>query len=131
MRHNRESGMALVSALLIMMLLSALLVGFFALIVADQEATGVTRDQTQAYAAAHAGLENLTADLGGMFVGGNYSPTAAQISALTAAPPTLPGFQFLAPAGGSGYTITPGPCTSARSRSTPRRASAADCSTCS
>jgi hypothetical protein len=108
MRHNRESGMALVSALLIMMLLSALLVGFFALIVADQEATGVTRDQTQAYAAAHAGLENLTADLGGLFVGGNYSPTAAQISALTAAPPTLPGFQFLAPAGGSGYTITPG-----------------------
>jgi hypothetical protein len=108
MRRNSESGMALISALLIMMLLSALLVGFFAVIMADQQATGVTRDQTQAYAAAHAGLETLTADLGALFVGGNYSPTAAELNALTAAPPALPGFQFLAPTGGSGYTITPG-----------------------
>jgi Tfp pilus assembly protein PilX len=64
MSRNRESGMALLSVLMIMMLLSALLVGFFAIIMADQQATGVTRDQTHAYAAAHAGLENLTANLG-------------------------------------------------------------------
>ncbi len=108
MRRNRESGMALLSVLLIMMLLSALLVAFFAVIIADQQVTGVTRDQTQAYAAAHAGLETLTADLGALFVGGNYSPSAAELNALMATPPTLPGFQFLAPGGGSGYTITPG-----------------------
>ncbi len=108
MKRNRESGMALISTLLIMMLMAGLLVGFFAVITADQQATGVTRDQTQAYAAAHAGLETLTANLGGLFVGGNYSPSAADLAGLTAAPPTLPGFQFLAPGGGSGYTITPG-----------------------
>jgi hypothetical protein len=106
MTHNDDSGMALVSTMMIMVLMSGLLVGFFALIAADQMASGVNRDQTQAYAAAHAGLEKLTADLGSLFVGGNYSPSATQIAALTAAPPSIPGFQFLAPDGTSGYTIT-------------------------
>ena len=100
MKRNDESGMALVSALLIMMLMSALLVGFFAVIAADQQASGVTRDQTQAYAAAHAGLEKLTADLGALFVGGNFSPSAAQLNALTTAPPALPGSSSWRPDGG-------------------------------
>ncbi len=108
MKRRNNSGVALMSTLLVMMLISALLVGFFAVISADQRATGVTRDQTQAYAAAHAGLEKLTADLGALFVGGNFSPSAAQISALTTSPPTLDGFQFLAPDNSPGYTITPG-----------------------
>jgi hypothetical protein len=103
-----ESGMALVVTILIMMLMSALLIGFFATVVADQQASGVNRDQTQAYAAAHAGLERLTAGLGAMFTGGNYSPTAAQVTALTATPPSLSGFQYLAADGTSGYTITSG-----------------------
>jgi len=106
MTRNDESGMALVSTILIMVLMSALLVGFFAMIAADQQSSGINRDQTQAYAAAHAGLEKLTADLGGMFTGGNYSPTPAQIAALTATPPSLPGFQYVAADGSSGYTIT-------------------------
>jgi hypothetical protein len=107
-RRREESGMALVSTILIMVLMSALLVGFFAMIAADQQSSGINRDQTQAYAAAHAGLEKLTADLGAMFTGGNYSPTTAQIAALTAAPPSLPGFEYVAADGGSGYTITAG-----------------------
>ncbi len=98
--------MALLSVLLIMALMSGLLIGFFAMIQADQQASGINRDQTQAYAAAHAGLEKLTADLGALFIGGNYSPTPAQIAVLTAQPPTLTGFQYLAPDGTSGYTIT-------------------------
>jgi len=43
-------------------------------VVADQQASGLNRDQTQAYAAAHAGLEKLTADLGDLFVGGHARP---------------------------------------------------------
>jgi hypothetical protein len=105
--------MALLSVMFVMMLLSAMLVGFFAIIMADQQATGVTHDQTLAYAAAQAGLENLTANLGELFVGGNYSPSAAQLSGLTTTPPALPGFEFVAPGGGSGYTITPGTTVSA------------------
>jgi hypothetical protein len=100
--------MALVSTILIMALMSGLLIGFFAMVIADQQASGVNRDQTQAYAAAHAGLEKLTASLGALFTGGNYSPTAAQITALTATPPSLSGFQYLAADGTSGYTITAG-----------------------
>ena len=79
----RASGHGAAS-LMVMMLMSALLVGFFAVIAADQQASGVNRDQTQAYAAAHAGLEKLTADLGALFTGGNFSPSAAQVNALTA-----------------------------------------------
>lgn len=105
-RRRDESGMALITTLLIMTLMSALVIGFFAMIAADQQASGVNRDQTQAYAAAHAGLEKLTADLGSLFTGGNYSPSTAQLNALAAAPPTLPGYQFLAPDGTSGYTVS-------------------------
>jgi hypothetical protein len=101
--------MALMSTLLIMMLMSALLVGFFAMIAADQQASGINRDQTQAYAAAHAGLEKLTADLGSLFTGGNFSPSGAQLLALQNNPPTLPRFQYVAPGGGPGYTITARP----------------------
>lgn len=104
-----DSGMALLSTLLLMGLMSALLIGFFAAIEADQQASGINRDQTQAYAAAHAGLEKLTADLGALFVGGNYSPTASQIAALTAQPPSVPGFSYVAPDGTSGYKITQQP----------------------
>ncbi len=103
-----ESGMALVTTILIMALMSGLLIGFYAMVAADQQASGVNRDQTQAYAAAHAGLEKLTASLGAMFTGGNYSPTAAQITALTTTPPALTGFQYLAADGTAGYTIAPG-----------------------
>ena len=71
------------STILVMLVMSALLAGFTAIIVADQRASGRNRDQTQAYAAAHAGLEKLTADLGALFVGGNFTPSAAQIAALT------------------------------------------------
>ncbi len=106
--RDGESGMALVTTILIMALMSGLLIGFYAMVAADQRASGVNRDQTQAYAAAHAGLEKLTSSLGAMFTGGNYSPTAAQITALTTTPPSLTGFQYLAADGTSGYTIAPG-----------------------
>jgi hypothetical protein len=100
--------MALVSTLLVLLLMGALVFGFLAVIAADQQASGINRDQTQAYAAAHAGLEKLTADLGGLFIGGNFSPSGAQITALTTTPPVLPGFTFIAPGNLPGYTITPG-----------------------
>ena len=86
------------------MLVSALMVGFVTAIVADQRASGLDRDQTQAYAAAHAGLEQLTSDLSGLFTQ-DFSPDAARISTLTATPPALTGFQFIDPDGSSGYRI--------------------------
>ena len=63
MRRRSESGVAMVLTLLVLALASALAIGFFASVTADQRASGIDRDQTQAYAAAHAGLEKLTTDL--------------------------------------------------------------------
>ena len=100
----REDGIAMIVTLMVLVLASALMVGFTTAIIADQRASGLDRDQTQAYAAAHAGLEQLTADLSGLFAT-DFSPTAAQISNLTATPPDLQNFTFVEPGGGSGYRI--------------------------
>jgi len=103
---RRQEGIALIVTLMIMMLVSVLMVGFVTAIIADQRASGLDRDQTQAYAAAHAGLEQLTSDLSGLFTA-DFSPSATQLSTLTTTPPNLgSGFTFTAPGGGSGYRIT-------------------------
>jgi len=98
--------MALITVFMVLMLASALMVGFFATIVADQRANGIDRDQTQAYAAAHAGLEKLTSNLATLFAK-DYSPSKAQIDAIVAKPPVIPGFVYTAPGGaaGSGYFV--------------------------
>ncbi len=108
MKRNSQAGVALLSAILVLMLMSALLVGFIAMVNADQQASGINRDQTQAYAAAHAGVEKLTADLGQMFTGGNFAPTGAQIATLSsqAMQPVLPGITYVGPNNTTGYTIT-------------------------
>ncbi|MBE3123600.1 MAG: hypothetical protein IMZ65_02225, partial [Planctomycetes bacterium] len=104
MKRTNESGIALLSAVLVMALMSALLVGFVAMVMADQNAGLRNRDQTTAYAAAHAGLEQLTSDLGELFAT-NFRPTSAQVTALTATAPVLPNITFVSPGGGSGYVI--------------------------
>jgi hypothetical protein len=105
--RSGESGIALVTVIMVLMLASALMVGFLAAIVADQRSNGVDRDQTQAYAAAHAGLEKLTSDLAGLFTT-DYSPSTGQINTLMTHPPTITGFSYTAPGGaaGSGYAVT-------------------------
>ncbi len=102
-----ESGVALITALLAVMLMSALMVGMFAALATDQRSHALDRDQTQAYAAAQAGLEKLTSGLASLFVA-DVSPSVAQINAVATTPPVIPGFAFTAPGGtaGSGYAIT-------------------------
>jgi hypothetical protein len=100
----REDGVALITTMMVLVLVSVLMVGFVTAIVADQRASGLDRDQTQAYAAAHAGLEQLTADLSGLFAA-DFNPSATEIGTLTATPPNVPNFTFVEPGGGSGYRI--------------------------
>lgn len=102
MRPANERGIALITVLLVTALVSALLVGFTASVMSDQRFRSVDRDRQEAFYAAHAGLEKLTADLGNFFRT-NYAPTAAQINALTAAPPVLPSVTF--PPGNTGYAV--------------------------
>ncbi len=107
MQRQTERGAALISAVLVMMLMSALLVGLMALVIADQQSLKSGNDQANAYVSAHAGLEKLTADLGALFKV-NYSPTAAQVNALTGSSyqPSLAGISFIKPNGTGGYSIT-------------------------
>jgi hypothetical protein len=104
MRLDREEGIALVTTLMLLLLVSALLVGFTAVVMSDQQIRGIDRTRTEAFYTAHAGLEKLTADLGNLFAS-NYAPTGAQIHAVAATPPALPGATFTAADGTSGYKI--------------------------
>lgn len=89
MRHSDQRGIALITTLLVTMLMSALLVGFTAVIISDQRYRFIDRDRVQAFYGASGALEKLTADLGNLFFT-NLAPTAAQVAALTSAPPSIP-----------------------------------------
>jgi hypothetical protein len=103
-RAEEDRGMALMLVLMVLMLLSALMVGFMTSIIADSRSGGVDRDGTQAYAAAHAGMEKLTSDLAALF-SSDYSPSGTQISNTAANPPTISGFTYTDPDGSSGYKV--------------------------
>jgi hypothetical protein len=115
-----ESGMALMTVLLVSMLAAALMAGVFAAISTDQRSLGFDRDQSQAYAAAHAGLEKLTTQLAQLFVT-DVSPSAGQITTASAVPPSISGFNFVSPGGGSGYAVSfiPDPCASCPNKGNP------------
>ena len=102
-----ERGMAIITALLVLMLASGLMAGMYAALNADQRSHATDRDQSQAYAAAHAGLEKLTAALAFRFTV-DFSPSAADLGIIDNTPPTIAGFDYTAPGGtaGSGYAIT-------------------------
>lgn len=104
MRIRNESGIAVITALLILVLLSALLAGFALTVNADQKVIGVDRDRNRAFYGALAGLEKLTAEIGTLF-SSNYAPSAAQVNALAVTPPSLSGISYVSPGGGSGYQI--------------------------
>src|ERR1700733_1787232 len=84
MRDSNERGIAMVTALLMLMLMSALLIGFTAIIMSDQRYRFIDHDRGQAYYAASGGIEKLTSDLGNLFFA-QLSPTAAQVTNLTSA----------------------------------------------
>ena len=90
--------------MMVMLLLSSLLIGFSVMVMSDSQlATGDLR-RTEAFYAAQAGLEQLTSDLGALFVA-NPTPTSAQVNALMANPPLLPNTEFVKFDGSSGYEI--------------------------
>jgi hypothetical protein len=108
MRENlrrSESGIALITVMLVMLLASGLMAGMYAAVVSDQRSHGLDRDQSRAYAAAHAGLEKLTTQLAQLF-SQDFSPSGAQITTASATPPSITGFNFIAPGGGPGYVVS-------------------------
>lgn len=107
-RFRQEAGIALITTLLLMFLMSSLLIGFTILLISNQQLAGSNNDDVDAFYGAEAGMEQLTANLGNLFAQ-TYSPTMTQITALetTPPPPVIPGISFLNGDGSSGYTIAP------------------------
>ncbi len=104
MNTRSESGIALIGALLILVLMAGLITGLIISVNSDQKLIGVDRDQNKAFYGALAGLEQLTADLGTLF-NSNYSPTVTQINTLATHPPSISDISYVSPGGGSGYQI--------------------------
>ena len=92
-----DSGMAVVGALLVMILMAGIAAGLMALVVTDARVRSLDGTRVQAFYTAHAGLEKLTSDLGDLF-SGNVAPTGAQITNLGTLEPNLPGVSWLEPA---------------------------------
>jgi hypothetical protein len=108
-KKTSERGIALITALLILLLMSSLMAAFVMLVMTDQGINGIDRDQTVSFYGAYGGMEKLTADLGTLF-GANYAASGAQVRALTALAnqPNFPGISFVDPrigGAGSGYAI--------------------------
>jgi hypothetical protein len=109
-RANREKGMALITALLVMLLISSIIVGFSYLVMTDQSMGGFTNQRQKAFYGAEAGMEKLTADINNLFAQ-NYAPSGPEVNALAtvAQNPVIPGISYIDPAiggAGSGYAIT-------------------------
>ena len=98
MRHSNERGIAMITTLLVLILMSALLVGFTTVVMSDQRYRFIDRDRGQAFYAASGGIEKLTVDLGNLFLT-NVAPTAAQVTGLTNTTmmPSISGITFTSP----------------------------------
>ena len=97
MRNSNERGIAMITTLLVLMLISALLVGFTTMVMSDQRYRFIDRDRGQAFYAASGAVEKLTADLGNTFFA-NVAPTATQVTNLVATTslPVITGVTFTA-----------------------------------
>ena len=60
--RSPERGIALITSMLIMLLMSALMISFAAALRSDQRYRAIDRDRGESFYAAHAGLEKLNAD---------------------------------------------------------------------
>ena len=96
-RNSDQRGIALIAALMVMLLMSALLIGFTTLVMSDQRFRGIDKDRNRAYYGAQSGLEKLTVDLGNLFLA-NVAPTAQQIANLSNNPPAIANVTFTAAA---------------------------------
>ncbi|MGB8541807.1 MAG: pilus assembly PilX N-terminal domain-containing protein [Candidatus Acidiferrales bacterium] len=106
MRTQRQSGIALLTALFVLILVTALAVGMCWMVMTDQRLGGNNQFRESAFYGAEAGMEKLTADVGTTFAN-EGSLSTAEMTAMTAAAnqPTITGIQFLDPAGNSTYQI--------------------------
>src|SRR5580700_534541 len=100
--------MAMVTALLVLLLISAMIVGMSWLVLTDKKLGGNNSDRQTAFYGAEAGMEALTTQLQSSFVN-NYAMSAGDITTIVnntqTATNNIPGVSFLAPDGTNGFVI--------------------------
>lgn len=104
MTRRSDSGIALMTTMMVMLLLSSLLVGFTTLVMQDGRLGAMDLGRSEAFYVTHAGLEQLTTDLGELFAA-DFSPSGDTVRALATTPPPLPGVTWEEPDGSPGYRI--------------------------
>jgi hypothetical protein len=106
-RMDRENGVALITSIMVLLLISAIVVGMCWMVMTDQRLGGNNQSRELAFYGAEAGMEKMTTDVATIFsVKGALG--ASDITTITAAPPNaLPGIQYVNAAGASTYQITP------------------------
>jgi len=105
-RTQRQNGIALLTALFVLILVTALGVGMCWMVMTDQRLGGNNQFRETAFYGAEAGMEKLTADVGTTFAdqGALSAANMATITSL-ASQPAIPGIQFTDPSGNSTYQI--------------------------
>ena len=99
-----DSGIALMTTMMVMLLLSSLLVGFSTLVIQDGRLGAMDLGRSEAFYTTHAGLEQLTTDLGELF-NADFSPSGDTVRALSTTLPPLPGVTWEEPDGSPGYRV--------------------------
>jgi hypothetical protein len=105
---TREKGMALVTALLVLLLISAIIVGLSWMVMTNQRLSGNNANRQAAFYAAEAGMEKMTADIGAQY-GATNALSTADIAIVTSQPPIIPGVSFIATPQSYSITYTPDP----------------------
>jgi hypothetical protein len=112
-RSKRANGIALLTVLLIMILVSAMIVGMSWMVMSDQRLGGNNQFRETAFYGAEAGMEKLTADMGNAFVVKGFITAADLTTPPVTVPPPIPGIQFMNSLGASTYTVTCTGCPAA------------------
>ncbi|HYA96334.1 MAG TPA: hypothetical protein VEC95_08700, partial [Terriglobales bacterium] len=116
-RSNRaERGIALITALLMLLLLLSVSLGFALMVANEQGDRGVDMDRTQTFYAAYGAMEQINAAIGTLFQQ-SPAPSGADITkyVLTspdingnAVPPAVPGMNYYEPYSGVTCVVIPG-----------------------
>ena len=107
MRMEREKGVALITSLMVLLLISAIVVGMCWMVMTDQRLGGNNQSRELAFYGAEAGMEKMTTDVANVFATSG-SLTAANVTTITAAPPNLiPGVKYLNPPASFNLSVYP------------------------
>jgi hypothetical protein len=104
-KNRKQNGIALITALLILLLVSSVIIGLSWMVMTDGRLGGSNADRQRAFYAAEAGMEKMTADLGEMY-GSTNALSSANVTTAMAEPPVIPGISYTNSAGASTYLIS-------------------------